>query len=151
MRQVLKKFDVYKKQLKAAGVAGQAPLWNSERTQDSLYQPRVKTWCWNHLPQIGTQTHVLGLEPSQNPAWDLNPHGWDSNPAKTHSTWLQDLMKLRFLMSYRRKNSVRDKVRGKKCIYSDTERSTHHRKSVGHCRGWMHSEICGYRLGNVIC
>ena len=42
--------------------------------------------------------------------WDLNPHGWDSDPAKTHSTWFQDLMKLRFLMSHDRKNSVRDKV-----------------------------------------
>ena len=25
----------------------------------------------------------LGLEPSQNPAWDLNPGDWNSNPAKT--------------------------------------------------------------------
>ena len=56
----------------------------------------------------------LGLEPSQNPAWDLNPRDWDSNPAKTPSTWFQDLMKLRFLMSHHRKNSVRDKVIGKK-------------------------------------
>ena len=39
---------------------------------------------------------------------------WDSNPAKTHSTWFQDLMKLRFLMSYCRKNSVRDEMIGKK-------------------------------------
>ena len=27
--------------------------------------------------------HRLRLEPSHNPAWDLNPHDWDSNPAKT--------------------------------------------------------------------
>ena len=60
---------------------------------------------------------MLAFEPSQNPAWDLNPHGWDSNPAKTHGTWFQDLMKLRFLMSHHRKNSVRDKVIGKKWIY----------------------------------
>ena len=66
----------------------------------------------------------LGLKPSQNPAWDLNPHGWDSNPAKTHDTWFQDLMKLRFLMSHQRKNSVRDKVIGKKWIYSDIESNT---------------------------
>ena len=26
-----------------------------------------------------------GLEPSLNPDWDLNPCGWDSYPAKTHS------------------------------------------------------------------
>ena len=33
-------------------------------------------------------------------------------------------MKLRFLMSHCRKNSVRDKVIGKKWIYSDMESST---------------------------
>ena len=32
------------------------------------------------LPQIVPCTHVLGLEPSQNPVWDLKPRGWDSNP-----------------------------------------------------------------------
>ena len=74
---------------------------------------------WNHLPHIGTWTMWLGLKPSQ-----------------THGTWFQDLMKLRFLMFHCRKNSVRDKVIGK-WIYSDTERSTLHRQSVGHCRGWM--------------
>jgi len=74
------------------------------------------------------------LTPSQNPAWHLNPPGWDSNPAKTHGTWFQDLMKFRFLMSHHRKNSVRDKVVGKKWIYSDSERSTLHRQSVGHPR-----------------
>ena len=26
-----------------------------------------------------------GLQPGQNPDWDLNPRGRDSNPAKTHS------------------------------------------------------------------
>ena len=52
---------------------------------------------------------------------------WDLNPAKTHSTWFQDLMKFRFLMSHHRKNPVRDKVIGKKRIYSDSERSTLHR------------------------
>ena len=46
-------------------------------------------------------------------------------------------MKLRFLMSHCRKNSVRDKVIGKKWIYSDSVRSTRHRQSVGHFRGWM--------------
>ena len=65
--------------------------------------------------------------------WDLNPHGWDSNPAKTHSTWFQDLMKLRFSMSLHRNNSVRDKVTGRKWIYSDSERITLH-------RGWAITE-----------
>ena len=81
-------------------------------------------WCqlWNCLPH-----------------WDVNPGGWDSNPAKIHSTWFQGLMKFRFLMSHCRKNSLRDKVIGKKWIYSDSERSTLHRQSAGHCRGqgWL--------------
>ena len=75
----------------------------------------------------GTETvyHRLGLEPTC----------WDSNPAKTHGTWFQDLMKLRFLMSHCRKKSVRDKVIGNKWIYSDLERCILYRQSVGHCRG----------------
>ena len=77
----------------------------------------------------------LGLEPSQNPAWHLNPCDLDSNLVKTHSTWFQELTKLRFLMSHCRKNSVRDRVIGKKWIYSDSERSTLHRQSVSHHRG----------------
>ena len=85
----------------------------------------VSWCCWHHLPR-------LELEPSQR---DPNPHGWDSNPAKTHGTWFQDLMKLRLFMSHHRKNSVRNKVIVKKWIYSDTERSTLHRQSAGHHRG----------------
>ena len=71
--------------------------------------------------------------------WDLNPRGWDSSPAKTHGTWFQDLMKLRFLMSHRSKNSVRDKVIGKEWISLDTERSTV--QSVGHHRGRVHIDV----------
>ena len=62
--------------------------------------------------------HRLGLEPT---GLGLK------NPAKTHSTWSQGLIKLRFLMSHPRKNSVRDKVIGKEWIYSDSERNTFHR------------------------
>ena len=40
-------------------------------------------------------------------------------------------------MSHHKKNSVRNKVIGKKWIYSDTESSTLHRQSVGHRRGRM--------------
>ena len=68
---------------------------------------------------------MLAFKPSQNPAWDLNSRGWDENLAKTHGIRFQDLMKLRFLMSHHRNNSVRDKVIGK-WIYSDSERSTLH-------------------------
>ena len=42
-------------------------------------------------------------------------------------------MKLKFLMSYSRKNSVRDKMIGKKWIY--LERNTLCRQGVGHHRG----------------
>ena len=45
-------------------------------------------------------------------------------------------MKLRFLMSHCGKNWVRDKVVGKKRVYSDTERNTLHRQSVSHRWGW---------------
>ena len=41
-------------------------------------------------------------------------------------------MKLRFLMFHSRKNSVRDKVIGKKWIY--LERNTFHRQSMDHLR-----------------
>ena len=78
-------------------------------------------------PCLGPKPTWLGLKPSQNPAWDLNQRVWDSNPAKIHGIWFLDLMKIRFLMSHRWKNSVRDKVIGKKWIYSDTERSIPHR------------------------
>ena len=44
-------------------------------------------------------------------------------------TWFQDLMKLRFLMSHLRKNSVREKVISKKWIYS--ERNTVCRQEYG--------------------
>ena len=47
-------------------------------------------------------------------------------------------MKLRFLKSRGGKNLVRDKVVGKKWIYSDTE--AHSRASVGHRRDPMWSE-----------
>ena len=96
---------------------------------------------------------MLGLEPSQNPAWDLNPCGWDSNPVKTLSIWFQDLMKLRFLMFHCRKNSVRDKVIGK-WIYSESERSTHSTES-GLLQRVSATPKFGvvsfYRLGNFIC
>ena len=65
----------------------------------------------------------------------MNPCGWDSNPAKIHGTWFQDLMKLRLLMPHHRMNSVREKVVGEKWIYSDSERSTLHTQRVGHRRG----------------
>ena len=96
--------------------------------------PCAGTWT-RPKPSLGLKPMWMGFKPSQNPAWDLNPHGWDSNPAWTHGTLFQDLMKLRFLMFHCRKNSVRDKVIGKKWIYSLTERSTLHKQSADHSRG----------------
>ena len=60
---------------------------------------------------------------------------WDANIAKTHglpteiTDLVQDLMKLRSLMSHHRKNSVRHKVIGMKWICS--ERNTFHRQDCG--------------------
>ena len=46
-------------------------------------------------------------------------------------------MKLRFLMSHRRKYSVRDKVIGKEWVY--LQRDTLQRQTVGHLKGWSES------------
>ena len=64
-----------------------------------------------------------------NSDWDLNPLSFNRD-----HTWSQDFMKLGFLMSHCRKNSVRDKVVGKKWIY--LERNALHRQSMGHLRRW---------------
>ena len=77
---------------------------------------------WSQLKQLTTD-------------WDLSLCGWDPNPAKSHSTWFQDLVKLRFLMSRGRKNSVRDQAVGKRWLYSDTESTLHTER--GHRRGWV--------------
>ena len=119
---------------------------------------------------ISEWTHVLGLKSSQNPVWDSNPCDWDSNAAKmllwtwSHvagirtwpeasvfqlrsHTWSQDLLKLRFLMSHCRKNSVRDRVKYKKWIY--LERNTLHRMWAisegenGPKRNTFHRQECG--------
>lgn len=43
-----------------------------------------------------SETVWLDSNPSQNPVWDLTHMAGTQTPAKTHSTWYQDLMKLRF-------------------------------------------------------
>ena len=68
---------------------------------------------------------------SQNPVSNLNPHDWNSNQAKTHGTWFQGLIKLRFMMSDCRKTSVRDNLISKKWIYSNSERNTRHKQECG--------------------
>ena len=91
---------------------------------------KLFTSDWDSNPaktQSGTQTHVAGTQAQPKLCLRLEPIWLDSNIAKIHGTWFQDLMMLGFLMSHHRKNSVRDKVIGNKWIYSDTERSTLHR------------------------
>ena len=69
-------------------------------------------------------------------------------------TCSEDVMKLRFLMSHHRKNSVTDKVIGKKCIYSDTERSTLQTECGPSQRANAAAKfgvVSFYKLGNFIC
>ena len=79
---------------------------------------------WNHSLQTGTWTHMARPWTWPNPMiFQLRSHAWS-----------QDLMKLRFLMSQYRKDSMRDKVISQKWTY--LERYTSHRQSMGRCRGW---------------
>ena len=88
-------------------------------------------WLWKRAPQIGTWTHMAGTQTRPKPmVFQLRSH-----------PWFQDLMKLRFLMSHRGKNSVRDKVIGKEWTY--LERNTLHRQSVGHLRRWERHQGMG--------
>ena len=52
---------------------------------------------------------------------------WDLSPAKTQGAWFQDPVKLRLLVSHRKRNSVRDIAVGERQICSDSERSTAYR------------------------
>ena len=70
----------------------------------------------------GIPWHVFPTAFSSRPSAPLSQ---DLSPAKTHGAWLQDLMKLRLLMSHC-KNSVRDSI-GKRWICADSERSIDHR------------------------
>ena len=75
--------------------------------------------CWDlnsAKSLLGTLTNVAGTQAQSKPMVFLQLRS---------KIWFQNLMKLRFLMSHRGKNSVRDKVIGKKWIYS--ERNIPHR------------------------
>ena len=58
-----------------------------------------------------TEQPQLGLELTVQVQKNSRSFNWD------HYTWSQDLLKIRFLISHHRKNSVRDKVIGKKWIH----------------------------------
>ena len=69
--------------------------------------------------RLGLEPMWLRLEPSQNPQYlVLGPN----EPQILHVSSQKEFS---------------ETVIGKKWFYSDTERSTLHRQSVGHCRGWM--------------
>ena len=74
----------------------------------------------------GITRHVFPTAFSSCPSAHLSR---DLTLAKTHGAWLQDLMKLRLLMSHWKNFSERQKDRktGKRWICSDSERSTLHR------------------------
>ena len=105
---------------------------------------KLFTSDWDSNPaktQSGTQTHVAGTQAQPKLCLRLEPIWLDSNIAKIHGTWFQDLKKLQLLTSHLGKNLVRDKVIGKKWVYSDTERSTLHRQSVAIKEGECGPEI----------
>ena len=51
-------------------------------TTDWDLKPCAGTWI-QPKPSLGLELTWLGLKPSQNSAWDLNPCGWNPNSAKT--------------------------------------------------------------------
>ena len=82
-------------------------LWGSYRPKLGIF------WCFYYKWTGPTETIYFRLK--------LEPIHCESNPAKTLATWFQDLMEFRFLMSHHIKNSERDKVIGKKWVYSNSE------------------------------
>ena len=94
----------------------------------------------------------LGFKPTWQGLCALLGHsvmsGMDSHLAKTHGAWFQDLMKLRFLASHCRKNSVRDTVKGKRLICSNSERST---VPLCHHRGCMKCVVSFCKPSGFIC
>ena len=102
-------------------------MWN-----ETLQVKVSKFWPnWNHATLVGTWTHVPGLKPRWKPDWDFNLQA---------ETWTWLLLNWDHTFDvYCRKNSVRDKVRGKKWIY--LAKKTLHRQSVPsqkakHARIW---------------
>lgn len=99
---------------------------------------------WNHpCTSDGTQTHMPGLELSQNPNWDLNPClliKTTHQVLECSEAWVLDVLS---------QKEFRDKVIGEK--WFDLERHTLHRQSVGHIRRWEASAygmVSSYGLGN---
>ena len=64
--------------------------------------------------------------------------------------WFQHLMKLRFLMSYCTKNSVRDKVIGKKWIYLERKHFTDGMWAISEVQEWPQTVVWLVFMGWVI-
>ena len=90
----------------------------------SLIRCEVTVWCFRNLHHQLSSSKQSGVQCLCSAGSRHPPPEWGSQFLQNN--WFQDLMKLRFLMSHRRKNSVRDKVIGKKWIY--LEKSTFHRQ-----------------------
>ena len=88
-------------------------------------------------PSLGLEPTWLELKPDQNP-WYLV-----AGPNKAQ-----------VLMSHCRRTSVRDKVIGKKWLYSDSERNILHKQECGaitEARALQNATVSSYRLDNFIC
>ena len=115
------------------GASGKEPACQSTRHKRCRFDSWVRKIPWRRAWKT-TPVVMPGESHGQRSLAGYSTWGCKNR------TWVKGLsmeMKLRFLMSHHRKNSVRDKVIGKKWIYSDTERSTFHRQSMGHRREWM--------------
>ena len=104
----------------------------------------VEPMCWDSnlaKTQFGTLTYMTRTRTQPKPnVFQLRP-----------DTLFQDLMKLRLLKSHCRKNSVRDKVIGKKWIY--LQRDTPQTECGPSQRARVALKYClvsFYRLGNFI-
>ena len=53
-------------------------------TVHGVAKSQIQLSNWEHTALTDETVYLsLELKPSQNPVWDLTPHGWDSSPAKT--------------------------------------------------------------------
>ena len=80
----------------------------------SFFGDTICSCGWNCLLQIGTQTQP-------KPSLGLEPTWLGLEPVKTHSTWFQGLMKLRFLMSHCRKKEFSEKQQQQQRIQWETK------------------------------
>ena len=131
---------------------GQGPGQGTERVRAGTSPRPLCDDPAQRLHLKGPQPHTCCPKPFTTD-WDLSPCVWDSNPAKTHGTWFQDLRKFRFLMSHGRKNSVREKVISKKG-FIQIQREAYSTDRCGPLQrvsaATKYGLVSFYRLGNFI-